>query len=657
MKPFLPWLLITTTVVINGFKSNFVLNPYRKISGLQRVQTRAITFPHFSQQPTEKYSVSENKAKQKKPNRFIQGLKFIFGLFSSYSYDYEALKPLAMTNAIHLSDIPKGKWIILALAKALQLSDNSAVASAITKFIPVIGSTFLANAVTSGSVEDKYSSQSRQLYLEVNKDSTKADELLEEGVISENESLFQTVDSPISMEYVGDDAYFAFLRVGGFNPLVLRLYDENSSTFPITDEVFRSVFHGDSLKAATAEKRLFIVDFKELDQLKTPGKVFTDGRMVTKCIYRPVGLFGVPKGGGDLMPIAIQGDRNSEKIVTPRTKNEKEREEWEKHKTAFNCADANYHELISHLGRTHLLIEPFVVATHNMPKNHCIRKLIMPHLEGTVFINNLAFKLLVNEGGQVDRLLFGNIDEELELSAHSVQSPGFNKLMLPTFLKERGLLAEDCALKNYPFRDDGIMLWNTTKEWVQAYVDLHYEENMNVENDLDLRKWAKILADENGGKLKGFGEIINGTVVNGSIATKSYLVDVLTMVIFTASSMHAAVNFSQRTVMSFSPISPLAGYKALDETKCWTDMLPSIEMAKEQLQVLVLLGGVYYSRLGQYKSNAFDGSEKSKSIKQALQRFQSNLFAVDNIIRRENKVRTHKYTVLMPSLIPQSINI
>lgn len=146
-------------------------------------------------------------------------------------------------------------------------------------------------------------------------------------------------------------------------------------------------------------------------------------------------------------------------------------DEWTRAKQEFNCADGTYHELISHLGRTHLLIEPFVVVTNNLPTHHCIRLLLLPHIEGTAFINWAAVKFLVSPGGAVDKLLPGKLQSELEVSAKSVMEPGFDQLMLPAFLAERGLMYDHLC---YPFRDDGLRIWQAILDWVTAYVDINY---------------------------------------------------------------------------------------------------------------------------------------------------------------------------------------
>src|SRR5207237_10363668 len=76
--------------------------------------------------------------------------------------------------------------------------------------------------------------------------------------------------------------------------------------------------------------------------------------------YAPLALFALPQGGKSLAPVAIQcspvpGDGNP--IFTPQ-----DGYNWLIAKTTVQIADGNFHEAVSHLGRTHLFIEPFVLA-------------------------------------------------------------------------------------------------------------------------------------------------------------------------------------------------------------------------------------------------------------------------------------------------------
>lgn len=122
-----------------------------------------------------------------------------------------------------------------------------------------------------------------------------------------------------------------------------------------------------------------------------------------------------------MKPIAIQAgqDPTQFSIYTPTSG-----DRWIKAKFALNAADGNYHELISHLGRTHLLIEPFIVATNNMPTTHPIYQLVVPMLQGTAFINQNAATSLLVPNGNLDIVLMGTLESGINISVASVLSPG-----------------------------------------------------------------------------------------------------------------------------------------------------------------------------------------------------------------------------------------
>jgi arachidonate 15-lipoxygenase len=321
---------------------------------------------------------------------------------------------------------------------------------------------------------------------------------------------------------------------------------------------------------------------------------------------------------------------------------------WQQAKIIFNTADSNFHELISHLGRTHLLLEPFVVATSKLPKGHAIKDIVTVHLEGTAFINELAIDTLVALGGPVDQLLMGELASELQkLTVASIKEPGFNGLMLKKFLSDRGLLN---APLDYPYRDDALKLWDATYKWMTAYVDVFYKSDDDVRNDADLQIWAKSLASKDGGQLNGFGEYDRP----GVLTTKWYLVDVLTMIAFTGGCQHAAVNFAQYGFMAFAPLAPLAGYKDPDDRiNSPVEMFPPISQALSQLNVVGLLGRVYYTTYGKYTQ----GFAENEALKAPLNKFWKELDAIEASIEKRNKKAKFPYPYLIPSKIPQSINI
>jgi len=148
------------------------------------------------------------------------------------------------------------------------------------------------------------------------------------------------------------------------------------------------IFLKTQLSLKIGKKNVYVADY-------TPLAKMVNGNFPSeqKYINAPVALFAVPpinSSSRSLIPVAIYCQ---EALFTPL-----EEGTWMTAKSVVQMADSNYHELVSHLGRTHLFIEPFVVATNHLPKDHNLRKLLKPHLLGTVFINSerlIAYEYLL----------------------------------------------------------------------------------------------------------------------------------------------------------------------------------------------------------------------------------------------------------------------
>ncbi len=467
---------------------------------------------------------------------------------------------------------------------------------------------------------------------------------------------FQTFVVPdVSSTLNNDDAFAAF-QVSGPNPLVIeRIIDKLPAKFPVDDESYRRVMGpDDSIELAIAENRLYFTDYKALSVLE-PGTFPQQ-----KYIAASMGLFGVKRGDttGALKAIAIQVDQvpsANNPVLYPF-----HGETWTLAKAHFQAANANHHELISHLGLTHLLIEPFAVSTQRkLNDKHPIYNLLLPHFQGTLFINNAAILTLINPGGGVDRTLGGTIETAWDVTTNSLTELNFNERMLPNQLASRFMANQDLPI-SYPYRDDALDVWNAIKCWAKDYVDIYYLDDKQVADDSALQAWLIDLTSEDGGRINGLGE--EDSEGNLGIYTKSYLIDVLTMVIFTSSAQHAAVNFPQLSVMSYTPSMPLATYAPAPTSTTGTESqgllatLPPLDQALQQQLITHGLGGVYFTRLGDYNRHQRGNYFSNTKVQGALETFRDNLDAVESIIGERNLHRP-MYQSLLPSRIPQSINI
>ncbi|MBO9695993.1 MAG: arachidonate 15-lipoxygenase [Sphingopyxis sp.] len=466
-------------------------------------------------------------------------------------------------------------------------------------------------------------------------------------------ALFATLPVPGISWMFQADAEFARLRVQGpNNMLITAVGDALPDNFPLSAAQYAAVVNGDTLAAALADERLFLLDYKPLDVLD-PG---TYGSFA-KYAWQPMALFAVPPGGSSLVSVAIQcgQDPIDWPIFTPSPVADKGWG-WEMAKFVVQVADGNYHELFTHLARTHLVIEAFAVATHrHLAEAHPVWALLVPHFEGTLFINEQAAISLIAAGGPIDHIFAGTIASSQLATVDARLAFDFHGKMPRADFAARGV-GVDSALVDYPYRDDALLVWDAIHEWARQYVDLYYANDADAAADTELAAWAACLAGE--AKITGFGPV----------TTRAQLAEICTMVMFTASAQHAAVNFPQKDIMAFAPAVTGAGWQAAPngqrghDKAGWLAMMPPMALALEQLNVLELLGSVHYRPLGDYRSNAFPyplwfQDPRVTGAQGPLAWFQAALRGVEAEIVARNAGRTQPYPYLQPSLIPTSINI
>ena len=458
-------------------------------------------------------------------------------------------------------------------------------------------------------------------------------------------NLFQSIGLPPIPFGLESDQLFALGRVAGPNPVMLQRIASLDSRFPIDEALFQSVIPGDSLAAAAADARLYLIDYAALDGVEWGSYP----HHIQKYVYAPLALFVVDKQSKRLRTVGIQCKQKpgpDNPIFTPQ-----DGYNWLMAKTIVEIADGNYHEAVTHLGRTHLLMEPFVVCTYRqLAESHPLFQLLTPHFEGTLAINEAAWRHLIANKGAVDKLFGTTVKVAQSLTFQGVQGCLFNDSTLPRTLEARGV-HDPATLPNYPYRDDAILYWDAIQEWVKDYVGLYYASDADVNADAELVNWLRELGDRRGGRINGIGSGNNSlTIAN--------VIDTVTTVLYTCSVQHAAVNFPQYNVMSYVPAMPLAGYAPAPTSKTgatqadFLNMLPPMDMAELQMELGYLLGTVHYTTLGQYPPNHF----RDARVPSLLGRFQARIQQIGEIIETRNQTRV-PYQYLVPSGIPQSINI
>lgn len=466
------------------------------------------------------------------------------------------------------------------------------------------------------------------------------------------DELFVTLAKPEISKTWDQDDVFSDMRVAGPNPLVIQRLLEPLAKFPLSDAQYKAVMgSNDSLDQAIGEGRAYYVDYAALAGLVTGAFMGPQ-----KYIGAPIALFVVPKDGDDKRPrtVGIQcnqtpGEDNP--IFSPPGPNasDSDRYAWLMAKTWFQISDGNFHEAIAHLGWTHLLISPFSIATPNrLGKNHPVGKLLHPHFLGTFSINNSAANALIYSEGIIDQIMSGTIDASRATAASGAvaRTRTFASAYLPKDLAARGVDDTD-AMPYYPYRDCALMIWKCVGDWVEEYLSIVYENEDDPAQDEPLQAWLEELTAHEGGRLGDIG-------VDGTIPNRTVLKEILQMVIYTASAQHAAVNFPQLPIMSYPPAMPLAAYSPPPSNGTYTKddltrLMPRKGQALIQINTGTLLGGLNFTKLGEYDEDYF----KDERILKAMYRFRQHLSAAQ--VEMEKKYPD--YPFLRPDQIPQSINI
>ncbi|NXX17902.1 ALOX8 lipoxygenase, partial [Podargus strigoides] len=351
--------------------------------------------------------------------------------------------------------------------------------------------------------------------------------------------------------------------------------------------------------------------------------------------------------------------------------------DWLLAKTWVRNADFYSHQLLTHLLRTHLFGEIFAIATlRQLPSCHPVFKLLIPHFHFTLHINTLARTVLINPGGLIDKGS-GATHEGLTLIVRrGLEKVTYTSLCLPDDICHRGM----GDLPNYFYRDDGMRLWEAIKRWdkgvgwlwwshgwpvtltvtlscgsfVSGVVAFYYKEDAMVSGDTELQAWVMEIFTN------GFlGRTSSG--IPSSLQTTAELIKFLTMVMFTCSAQHAAVNNGQYDLGAFIPNAPSSMRHPPPEKKGqaflqhFLNTLPEVDTTANILVALILLSSrLKDSRLlGQYPEERFTEAEPRR----LLRNFQKQLEEIRDVIEERNYQAELRYTYLSPPEVENSISI
>ncbi|KAI3745521.1 hypothetical protein L1987_58635 [Smallanthus sonchifolius] len=370
--------------------------------------------------------------------------------------------------------------------------------------------------------------------------------------------------------YVQDDE-LGRQTLAGMNPVSLerlKVYPPVSKLDPsvygpsesaLKEEHIICYLNGMSIQQALDENKLFILDYHDiyLPFLERINSQEDRKAYATRTIFFLTTT-------GTLKPIAIELslppiDSNipSKQVLTPPV-DATTSWLWKLGKAHVCSNDNGVHQLIHHWLRVHACMEPFIIATHrHLSSLHPIFKLLSLHMKHAIVTSAVARESLISAEGIIETCFSpGKYSMEMVCAAYR-DWWRFDLEGLPADLIRRGIAVPDetkshglrLLIDDYPYANDGLLIWSAIQELVHTYVNHYYPDENTVIFDTELQSW--------------YTEAINLGHIDlheanwwPKLSTPDNLMEILTILIWISSAQHAALNFGQYHYGGYVPNRP-----------------------------------------------------------------------------------------------------
>ncbi|XP_074554950.1 arachidonate 12-lipoxygenase, 12S-type [Halichoeres trimaculatus] len=460
--------------------------------------------------------------------------------------------------------------------------------------------------------------------------------------------IFWKLRSPIAeycMEHWKEDAFFGYQCMNGSNPRMIHRCRKLPENFPVTaDMVQSSMADRTHLDRELKAGNIYLLDYAITDGIPT-----NTIRGKPQYIAAPLCLLYQHPDQG-LIPIAIQLEQTpglNTPIFLPRDPPLA----WLLAKMWVRHSEFQVFQVLSHLLRTHLVIEVFCVATlRQLPAVHPIYKLLAPHLRYTLEINCRGRTQLISADGIFKRVVSTGGDGLLVLAQREYQVLTYRSLQPLHDFTDRGVT----HLHKYHYRDHTLLLWDAIHRFVSGVVDLYYHSDQDVHGDLELQAWIRDVTQEGFTELPKFG-------LSSKLSSREELCTLLSVIIFTSTAQHAATNNGQFDWCAWVPNTPCTMRhppptdKDAVTMEMIMDTLPDVSQSCVQMAITWHLGRAQPDAvpLGHYTEQYFTEGQAQDLI----DKFRSELKEIEKQILRENEGEELKYLYLLPSNIENSITI
>ncbi|MBA0553717.1 hypothetical protein Golob_012868 [Gossypium lobatum] len=199
------------------------------------------------------------------------------------------------------------------------------------------------------------------------------------------------------------------------------------------------------------------------------------------------------------------------------------------------------------------------------------------------------------------------------------------------------------TINDYPFANDGLLIWDSLKQWVSAYVTHYYPNSSVVESDKELQEWWEEIRTVGHSDKKD-------EPWWPTLRTQQDHIDIITTIIWVASGHHAAVNFGQYAYAGYFPNKPTIARTKMpsedpsdQEWKLFVEnpeasllqCFPSQMQATKVMAILDVL--LHHSPDDEYIGEEMEPSwGKDPVIKAAFEKLNGRLKEIEGIIDERN---------------------
>ena len=466
--------------------------------------------------------------------------------------------------------------------------------------------------------------------------------------LDEAREAYSILGSPAIVERWQDDAEFARQRLQGPNPIWLRRARD-------IDELVKLGLTRENVTLAGLEAHdaegLYYVDYQ-------PYLAGIE-RSATGVLHPCLALFH--NKNGQLMPIGIQLTLDAGQRVFYRADGSPA---WSLAKMFFQSMDVWMHEVLTHYLYTHVYGEKFILATaRHLSWSHPVRRLLAPHFENTLKLNQFGANELIAVGKVFDTEFTAGITGK-KLAIETGNSLWrFDHMRLPEQIASRGLFGVNGAggasglagpggsngvtgakgIGEYPYRDDGLLHWHALDEYVGDYLRLYYRSSADLAEDHEIQAWHRELH-------AGLGER-GFPALAGLDELRSMLVAAIFNVV-----QHEFVNAPQYEYFGFALSSPtmlMRPMPADPSSVTEQTILDTMPGVNHSLRSLLLSYGFskQYNRLGSHAPFMTEGPARTLAM-----RYAARLREIEATVIARNAQRVVPYLVSLPSRMSNSIS-